>query len=67
MNSGCMIILIILICCLTLEPLILMLLWNWLAPIFWTTAPELTFWQSFGIYILLSIIGGFFKTSNNKQ
>lgn len=66
MNRGCMIILIILICCLTLEPLILMLLWNWLAPIFWTSAPELTFWQSLGICILLSIIGGFFKTSNNK-
>jgi hypothetical protein len=66
MNRGCMIILIILICCLTLEPLILMLLWNWLAPTFWTAAPELTFWQSLGICILLSIIGGFFKTSNNK-
>jgi hypothetical protein len=43
-----------------------MLLWNWLAPTFWTAAPELTFWQSLGICILLSIIGGFFKTSNNK-
>lgn len=35
-----------------------MWLWNWIAPIFWTTAPVLTYWQSFGTYMLLHILSG---------
>lgn len=49
------IIMILLCACIT--PLLLMLLWNWLIPIFWIHAPILNFWQSFGIVILLGLIG----------
>lgn len=41
--------------------LVFMLLWNWLAPLFWVTAPVLTFWQAWGVCILLSWICSFFK------
>ena len=44
---------------------IFMSLWNWLLPLIWTTAPIFTFWQAFGIVILLTIMGSFFK-SNSK-
>lgn len=45
----------------------LQLLWNWLAPLFWKTAPILTYWQAFGCSVLLSIIGSFFKSSTTKS
>ena len=45
----------------------LQLLWNWLAPLFWKTAPILTYWQAFGCSILLSIIGSAFKTHTTKS
>ena len=45
---------------------IFMLLWNWLAPIFWTAAPILTYWQAMGIMLILNIIGSFFKSSSSK-
>ena len=43
---------------------IFMLLWNWLAPLFWNAAPQLTFWQAWGVMILLSWIGSFFKNKS---
>ena len=43
---------------------VFMMLWNWLAPLFWTTAPVLTFWQAWGVCILLSWIGSFFKNKS---
>lgn len=46
-------------------PLILMLLWNWLAPLFWVDAPILTFWQTFGIYIFILILSNLFKNNKN--
>ena len=58
-TSGCIIVMIILI-----KALIVQFLWNWLAPIFWTTAPILTYWQAFGVCILLSIIGSAFRSVN---
>lgn len=39
----------------------IMLLWNWLAPVFWVDAPILTFWQTLGTMILLSFLVTFFK------
>ena len=42
-------------------------LWNWLAPLFWSTAPILTYWQAFGCSVLLSIIGSAFKTHTTKS
>ncbi len=44
-----------------LEPYLFMLLWNWIVPIFWVSAPILTYWQSLGLIILLNILGNFFK------
>lgn len=34
---------------------IFMLLWNWLVPILWSSAPILTFWQAWGLYILINL------------
>ena len=45
--------------------LIFMLLWNWLVPLFWSAAPILTFWEAWGVCILLSWIGSFFKNRSN--
>lgn len=41
------------------------ILWNWLMPLLFHL-PTLTFWQAWGIIALLSIIGGFFKSSTDK-
>ena len=49
--------------CITIVPLILMLLWNWLAPLFWVNAPILTFWQTFGIYIFILILTNLFRNT----
>lgn len=39
-----------------------MWLWNWIVPIFWTATPILTYWQAFGTYMLLYIVGSVFKS-----
>jgi len=36
---------------------VVMLLWNWLAPVFWLAAPHLTFWQGVGVGLVLEIVG----------
>lgn len=61
-TSGCIFVIVILVVLSFLEAWIVQLLWNWLAPIFWTTAPILTYWQAFGVCILLSIIGSAFRS-----
>ena len=63
---SCILLLVVLILLSFLEGWILMLLWNWLAPIFWSAAPELSYWQAMGIMLLLSIIGSFFRSSSSK-
>lgn len=64
-TSNCITALVIVILCMTFTPYVFMLLWNWIVPIFWSGAPILTFWQSFGVVILLGIIGSFFRNNNN--
>ena len=59
---NCIGIMAILVVVSFLEALVVQLLWNWLAPIFWTAAPILTYWQAFGVCILLSIIGSVFRS-----
>lgn len=59
---NCIGIMAILVVVSFLEALVVQLLWNWLAPIFWTAAPILTYWQAFGVCILLSIIGSAFRS-----
>ena len=60
-TSGCIVVIVILVVLCFLEAWVVQLLWNWLAPIFWAAAPILTYWQAFGVCILLGTIGLFFK------
>jgi hypothetical protein len=46
---------------------IFMLLWNWLAPLFWSNAPILTFWQAWGVCIILSWIGSLIRGSKSSN
>ena len=62
--AGCIFILLICIILGAFGGFIFMLLWNWLAPLFWVSAPQLTFWQAWGVCILLSWIGSFFRNKN---
>jgi hypothetical protein len=61
-TGGCIVICVILAVLSFLEAWVVQLLWNWIAPIFWQTAPILTYWQAFGCCILLSIIGSAFRS-----
>ena len=66
-TAGCCLLAAILLFALSfLEAWVVQLLWNWIAPIFWTTAPILTYWQAFGCCILLSIIGSAFRSTISK-
>lgn len=62
--TGCLPILVIICIIAALEGWIFQLLWNWLVPMFWTSAPILTFWQAFGVLILINIISYPFRNSN---
>lgn len=64
---GCFLLIVVVIALSFLEAWGIQLLWNWLAPLFWKTAPILTYWQALGCSILLSIIGSFFKSSTTKS
>ena len=63
-SSGCSVVIVIFVVLCFLEAWVVHLLWNWLAPIFWAAAPILTYWQAFGVCILLSIIGSEFRSVN---
>lgn len=52
---------------LCLEAWLFALLWNWVVPIFWDTAPHLEFWGAFGTILLLDTIGGFFRARVRKR
>lgn len=43
-----------------------MLLFNWVVGLFGGVF-ALTFWQAFGVCVLLSFVGGFFKTSSKND
>ena len=64
---GCFLLIVLVIALSFLEAWGLQLLWNWLAPLFWTSAPILTFWQAWGISVLLSIIGNKFRSSSSSS
>lgn len=59
--NGCIFITIILVILLFIEAWIIQISWNVVGPIFWKSAPILTYIQSIYICILLSTIGLFFK------
>lgn len=65
-TGGCIVICVILTVLSFLEAWVVQLLWNWIAPIFWTTAPILTYWQAFGCCVLLGIIGSAFRSTISK-
>jgi hypothetical protein len=65
-TGSCIVIMVILVALSFLEAWVVQLLWNWLAPIFWTAAPILTYWQAFGVCVLLSIIGSAFRSTVSK-
>ena len=58
---GCGFLLAIAILLAAFEALIASLLWNWIAPIFWSSAPVLNMWQAFGVLILLNICFSAFR------
>jgi len=65
----CFIISIILLICILFGAFggfIFMILWNWLAPLFWTNAPILTFWEACGVMILVSLISSLFRHNSKK-
>ena len=59
--GWCLIILIFVAGGIFLPPLLIKYLWNWLAPLFWSEAPILTYWQAFGVNMMLALIGGTFR------
>lgn len=63
--AGCISMLLILIVLASIFGCIFMLLWNWLAPLFWTAAPHLSFFESCGIIFLIGFIASFFNHKSN--
>jgi len=69
-ENGCFTIIILICIALIFYALLVcggMALWNWLAPLFWQNAPILTYWETFGMFILLSIIGKLFNSNDNSK
>ena len=59
--NGCISTIITLVIILFIEAWVLQISWNVVGPIFWKSAPILTYIQSVYICILLNTIGSFFK------
>ena len=53
---GCIIATLVLVLMAAVEGLIVSLLWNWIAPLFWSGAPILTIWQGFGLLLLINLL-----------
>jgi hypothetical protein len=49
-----------------LEAWVGMFIFNWVMSLFGATF-ALTFWQAFGVCVLLSFVGGFFKSSSSTS
>lgn len=63
---GCLIAIALIVGLLILEGWVAAFLWNWIAPIFWSSAPILTTWQALGIMFVLDIIGTLLFKSSSK-
>lgn len=59
-------ILLVLFLALTIEPFILMLLWNWLATKLFGM-PEIGFCEAFGLIVLMNILFSAFRRSDSKD
>lgn len=64
--SGCITEIITLVIILFIEAWVLQISWNVVGPIFWKSAPILTYIQSIYMCILLGTIGRFFKRKELK-
>ena len=64
--SGCISEIITLLIILFVKAWILQISWNVIGPIFWKSAPILTYIQSVYMCILLGTIGSFFKRKELK-
>ena len=64
--SGCISTIITLVIILFIEAWVLQISWNVVGPIFWKSAPILTYIQSVYMCILLGTIGSFFKRKELK-
>lgn len=58
---GCIVLLITVLLISAAGAFIIMLLWNWLAPLFWANAPILGFWETWGILFLINLIVNMFR------
>ena len=65
-TMGCLISILI-VAVFFLESYVLMILWNWLAPLFWSDAPELTFWECGGIILIINLIGSILRNEKKKK
>ena len=65
---GCLFVILV-IMLFMVESYILMLLWNWLIPLFWINAPILDFFQFMGVIVLINIIGSIVRSAftRNKE
>lgn len=54
---GCLGVAIFIFVLACFEGWIISLLWNWIAPIFWVSAPVISIWQAIGIMVLINLIG----------
>ena len=61
-TMGCLISILI-VAFFFLESYVLMILWNWLVHLFWSAAPELTFWECGGIILLINLIGSILRNA----
>lgn len=50
-----------------LEAWVIMLLWNWLMPLIFTDIVQFTFWQMFGICLLVDLLFGGIKVSFRRR
>lgn len=65
MLVGCLFCILVIVFNL-IEGLLLMALWNYIAPVFWASAPTLTFFQSICAILLINLIGSIVRSSLSK-
>ena len=63
-DIGCLFIIILWVLLVAFSGLIFMFFWNWLAPLFWTSAPHLSFLQALGVIILVNWIASLFRNKS---
>lgn len=49
------------------EAWIIMMLWNWIVPMLWASAPILDFWLTLGIMMLCNLLFGSRKITVSKS